>query len=324
MGQGISVQNLISIIVPVYNTEKYLDQCIQSVLAQTYTNWELLLINDGSTDKSGKICDKYSAKDSRIRVFHKSNGGVSSVRNYGMERIKGEYVIHVDSDDWVEPNMLQSMYQKAYETQADMLICDFFEDYTNSKTSKLITQRPSSCENQIVLKELFQHLHGSCCNKLIRSECCNKYHVKFPHNLNMGEDLYFIVTLLMHPIKITYLPKAFYHYVKDLNENSVVKSTNLSILKKRIEIFDLLTKDNACHEVCMRRMSLAIANYAFYRGEMSSKEYYIEMKPYKQWLREKYPPLYGYTTISRIRLLISCAGFYRIMFGLFKLINIFK
>ena len=90
---------IISIIVPVYNTEKYLDQCIQSVLAQTYTNWELLLIDDGSTDSSGAICDKYAAEDNRIRVFHKENGGVSSARNLGLDNAQGEWISFVDADD---------------------------------------------------------------------------------------------------------------------------------------------------------------------------------------------------------------------------------
>ena len=93
----------ISVIVPVYNTEKYLHRCIDSVLAQTFTDWELLLIDDGSKDTSGSICDKYAAKDKRIRVFHKENGGVSSARNLGRDYAQGEWVTFVDSDDYIEP-----------------------------------------------------------------------------------------------------------------------------------------------------------------------------------------------------------------------------
>lgn len=309
----------ISVIVPVYNSEKYLHRCIDSILSQTFTDFEVLLIDDGSTDSSGEICDEYAAKDSRVRVFHKENGGVSSARNMGLDNAYGEYSIHVDSDDWIEPNMLQDLYQKAYDTQADMVICDFYEEYNDSKTIRHVNQRPSSNDSQTVLYELFQHLHGSCCNKLIKRSCYNKYNIKFPNDLNMGEDLYVMVNLLKHPIKVAYLQKAYYHYVKNVNENSIVQSTNLSVLKKRLEIFDHLTKDNVCHEICMRRMSLAIANNAFYKGDMNSKEFYMEMHPYKQWLIPKVPPLYGYTTISRLRLLISCAGFYRLMFWLYSL-----
>lgn len=98
----------ISIIVPVYNTAKYLEQCIDSIVAQTYTDWELLLIDDGSTDRSGDICETYAAKDTRIRVFHKENGGVSSARNLGLDHAQGEWITFVDSDDYIEENFLKS------------------------------------------------------------------------------------------------------------------------------------------------------------------------------------------------------------------------
>ena len=95
----------ISVIVPVYNTEKYLHRCVDSILAQTFTDFELLLVNDGSPDKSGEICDEYAQKDTRVRVFHKENGGVSSARNLGLENAQGKWITYVDGDDWIEPTM---------------------------------------------------------------------------------------------------------------------------------------------------------------------------------------------------------------------------
>lgn len=319
MGQGVSIQDLISIIVPVYNTEKYLDRCIQSVLAQTYTNWELLLINDGSTDTSGIICDKYAFKDSRIRVFHKINEGVSATRNYGIAHILGEYVIHVDSDDWIEPEMLHDMYQAIRDSKADMVICDFYEEYRNSQTIRQIVQRPSDNDAQTVLMEMFQHLHGSCCNKLIRSQCYKVFDIQYPYDLNMGEDLYAMVSLLQHPINVTYLAQSYYHYIKDENGNSLVQSTNLAILKERMRRFDNLTKNCPCHTICMSRMAFAIASHAFNRGDMSSKEYAHELAPYTQWITLREPTLYGYNIISRLRLFLSCKGFYRPLYWLFAL-----
>ena len=97
---------MISIITPVYNAEKYLRCCIDSIIAQTFTDFELLLIDDGSKDKSGAICDEYAAKDARIRVFHKENGGVSSARNLGLDNAKGEWITFIDSDDWVKQDYL--------------------------------------------------------------------------------------------------------------------------------------------------------------------------------------------------------------------------
>ena len=120
---------MISIIVPVYNTEKYLDQCIQSILSQTYTDFELLLIDDGSTDSSGVICDRYAEQDSRVRVFHKPNGGVSSARNIGLDNTKGEWITFLDSDDWIAPSMLDEVYKTAMVNDADMVFVDINYNY---------------------------------------------------------------------------------------------------------------------------------------------------------------------------------------------------
>ncbi|MEG1313359.1 MAG: glycosyltransferase, partial [Bacilli bacterium] len=99
----------LSIIVPVYNVDKYINKCIESILAQTFTDFELLLVNDGSLDSSGSICDEYEKKDSRIKVFHKENGGVSSARNLGLENARGEWIAFVDGDDWISPEMYKKL-----------------------------------------------------------------------------------------------------------------------------------------------------------------------------------------------------------------------
>ena len=112
----------ISVIVPVYNAEKYLHRCIDSILAQTFSDFELLLIDDGSKDNSGRICDEYAAKDSRIRVFHKKNGGVSSARNMGLDNAKGDWITFVDSDDWVKQDYLYSMIS---QPDADLIMSSF-------------------------------------------------------------------------------------------------------------------------------------------------------------------------------------------------------
>ena len=114
----------ISVIIPVYNAESTLRRCVDSVLAQTFTDFECLLINDGSKDKSGEICDEYARKDSRVKVFHKENGGVSSARNVGLDNARGEWVSFVDSDDWVEGDILESMYKTALLSGSSLVTCD--------------------------------------------------------------------------------------------------------------------------------------------------------------------------------------------------------
>lgn len=128
------MQALISIIVPVYNKAKAIDRCIQSVFAQSYTNWELLLVNDGSTDASGVICDKYAAQDSRIRVFHKPNGGVSSARNMGLDNAKGEWITYIDADDYFEPSALDTLLTIALKYNTDIATANFQIEYQNKKT----------------------------------------------------------------------------------------------------------------------------------------------------------------------------------------------
>ena len=170
----------VSIIVPVYKAEKYLHRCIDSILSQSFTDWELILVDDGSPDSSGAICDEYAQKDARIQVIHKVNGGVSNARQSGMDIAKGEYVIHADPDDWVETNMLEELYGKAKEEDADMVICDFIYEYAAGP--KYHRQNIESLDSRSVLKQLLlQQLHGSCCNKLVKRVCYNKWGIKLAH-----------------------------------------------------------------------------------------------------------------------------------------------
>ena len=125
---------LVSIIVPVYNTGEYLYKCLDSIIDQNLQEIELILINDGSTDNSAEICDRYSEKDKRVRVIHKKNEGVSIARNVGIRAAKGEYIGFIDSDDWIEKEMYQDMYYHAKNKEADIVMCDVCTVYDNNKS----------------------------------------------------------------------------------------------------------------------------------------------------------------------------------------------
>ena len=228
----------ISVIVPVYKAEAYLHRCVDSILAQTFQDFEVLLIDDGSPDRSGEICDEYARKDRRVRVFHKENGGVSSARQCGMDHAQGEYTIHADPDDWVEPMMLEELYKKAKEEDADMVICDFYEERKNKTI--YIRQQPSSLDHEIVLCELFQQLHGSCWNKLVKRACYKEFGVRFPLELSYCEDLYVNACLLSHSMVVVYLPKAFYHYDQYTNGESLVHRPVNLIMTFRQQFINLL------------------------------------------------------------------------------------
>lgn len=215
----------ISIIVAVYNAEKYLRRCLDSILGQSFKDWECLLIDDGSTDASPALCDSYAAADGRFRAFHKPNGGVGSARQTGLENAKGEYVAHIDSDDWVEPDMLEQLYAKAKETGADVVICDLY--YDDSKGCHRAVQKPSGPDAASALRDLYTGFGGPV-NKFVKRECYGRYRVNFQDGIRCGEDIISFIALFSNPVSIAYLPKAFYHYDKCINGES---TTNLMTLE---------------------------------------------------------------------------------------------
>lgn len=213
----------VSIIVPVYEAEKTIHKCLDSIVRQTFEEWEVILVDDGSLDASGQICDEYAAKDCRFHVIHQSNLGVSAARQAGLAASIGDFIIHADPDDWVEPKMLEDLYNCAVDDNADMLICDLYKDI--GKVSSYQKQVISSCHPDKIMDGIFKGvIHGSCCNKLVRHTCILQTDAKFPEGVNYCEDICFLVQLLKHNIKITYLDKAYYHYVQ--LKNSITGSFN--------------------------------------------------------------------------------------------------
>lgn len=231
----------ISVIVPVYNAEGYIHRCVDSLLQQTYSNFEIILVDDGSPDGSGAICDEYAQKDSRVKVIHKENGGVASARQLGIDNAKGEYTIHADPDDWVEPTMLEQLCNKAKATDADMVICDFWVDCEQQNIYR--TQQPTSNSADAVLDDLlFNRMHGALWNKLIKRDCYSKFKVSFVAGLNYCEDYLVCVKLLQRGIKVAYLNKAFYHYDQIVNSNSITRNYTLKIYRQRVLFIDELKR----------------------------------------------------------------------------------
>ena len=208
----------ISVIVPVYNVEQFLPRCINSILAQTFTDFEVLLINDGSTDNSGRICDEYAKKDNRIRLFHKGNGGVSSARNIGLKNVKGELICFIDSDDYLDKKFLQRMVKAMEENDVDLVCCGCYRESTdgtllwkrNIKTTTLYDRR------QAVI-ELFTPTSfvGWPWNKIYKASLIKENGLEFNETIKYCEDDVFVLQYILHIQKACYISDILYHYVEN-------------------------------------------------------------------------------------------------------------
>ena len=218
----MAAQSLISIVVPVYNVEKYLRECVDSILAQTYPEFELLLIDDGATDSSGRICDEYAERDSRIRVFHKENGGLSDARNYGMDRIKGEYITFIDSDDLVGKDYLEILLRMAKEHKADIsaLGTIVFEDGGELPACTICDDVIVETADEAILDMLLRKNFGlSAWGKLYASNLFNQ--IRFPVG-KIYEDLFTTPYVAKKSTKIVFANSRQYYYRQ--RSNSIVHS----------------------------------------------------------------------------------------------------
>ena len=214
--------NKISVIIPVYNTERWLERCIESVLNQTYKNFELILVDDGSFDDSGKICDKYTLSDNRVKTIHQENTGASVARNKGIESATGEYVIFVDSDDYIAEEMLENLILKMND-DIDLVV-------SSIKVLGLENEVDFIMPNSVVTSKDYVSMYcgrqfprlcleGPCC-KLYRNSILKENNVNFIRELTFGEDEYFNMHYVSHCRKIYCCEDIFYFYVRE-NENSL-------------------------------------------------------------------------------------------------------
>lgn len=213
------LNNLISIIVPVYKVEDYLEKCIESILNQTYKNIEIILVDDGSPDRCGKICDDYAIKDNRIKVIHKKNGGLSEARNYGINIASGEYILFIDSDDYIDKNMCEILIKEAKKNDSDIVICNYYNvkenDYFINKMS--ITNNKILLTNLEMMKIFFLKGYSETIivwNKLYKKKLFyTNENIRFPVG-KLHEDIFTIYKLYYIANKIVVVNKPLYYYVQ--------------------------------------------------------------------------------------------------------------
>ena len=207
------MQSLISVIVPIYNTERYLDKCIQSILNQTHRALEIILIDDGSTDGSPSKCDNYAKLDSRIRVIHKKNGGQSSARNAGLDICRGDYIGFVDSDDWIEPEMYETLLEKLKKHDASLAVCGRYDAYegTDNKTVGKVLGSNGVFDSYDILPHMAvgQISDFSVCDKLHRKDIWQN--VRFPEGM-IYEDFAVMYKVLISAKRVVLCDMPFYVY----------------------------------------------------------------------------------------------------------------
>lgn len=228
----------VSVIVPAYNAEKFLARCLNSIAVQTMPDFECIIVDDGSTDRTGEIAESFAKKDPRFRVVHQENGGVAVARQTGLDESCGIYTIQFDSDDWVETNILEELINVAEANDADMVICDV--EVISQGESVVWHQRPEAFDTNVVLGNMMQQLCCGFWNKLIKKNCYEMSNIRIPSG-EYSEDLYVCLCLLSNPIKVRYVPKALYHWDMEINKGSLTK--NMRIPLARLNALELYAEN---------------------------------------------------------------------------------
>lgn len=302
------MSDLISVIVPIYNIEKYIDRCVESVVNQTYKNLEIILVDDGSTDNSSSVCDDWAKRDSRIKVIHKKNGGLSDARNFGLDNAKGDYIAFVDGDDFIDINMYDSMLNYLKKYNCDICICGI----NKIENGREFITRPymysnnefTILNNENALVELLNdRLDVSSCNKLYKKEIIND--LRFPYGIT-NEDFALMYKFFYRSNQIIIINENYYKYIQrqgsitttKFNERQFDKYYNCIQMMDFIEenIPNLINEAKYYlwyHTFCLLKqlyLENLIISYSKYAKELKTtlkKDSFIIMKSKKLSYKEK-------------------------------------
>lgn len=253
----MSVNPLISVVVPVYNVERYLQQCVESVLRQTYRHLEIILVDDGSTDSSGEMCDRLAGRDDRIRVVHKRNAGLGMARNSGLDVAKGEFVMFLDSDDFVDARMVEELYAQLKRTDADTSYCGYNEyfDEHNVKPRPAAYNDRTFRGDDIIDHVLLEMIAGkpedskeallsvSVCFALLSMRVIREHDIRFPSEREfISEDIIFDIAYLRHATCVTYIDKPLYYY-RYSNNTSLTHTFDERYLDRQKQQYSRMSED---------------------------------------------------------------------------------
>lgn len=271
---GIYEQELLSVIVPIYNVEKYLPRCLDSIINQTYRNLEIICVDDGSTDQSGMVADEYARKDNRVKVIHKENGGIVSARKRGTEIATGSYITNVDSDDYIELNMYHQLMPKIVNCDADAITSGLIRDYGNHLIRENENIKPGVYEGHILREEVLSNLIDTKCffranislhitNKIFKTDSLKKYQMQVADCINVGDDVAVWFPYFINHNRIIVSGENYYHYcvrndsVMGVKGKNDLESLNLYFMYLYDEIKKIQYKNNYDSQI----MFLKIYNY---------------------------------------------------------------
>lgn len=307
----------ISVIVPVYNVADYLEECVISIINQTYKNLEIILVDDGSTDNSSKICDDFSKKDTRIKVIHKENGGIGKARNSGVELATGEYFAFIDSDDCIKETFIEELYKLLKETDSDIAGCRFYRNVPN--TTDYVYPKESEDYNFItdsegIMKRLYNDMGVFCVvwNKLYKKDIIKKHPFT---DVKIAEDAYIMREYMFEAKKIAWTSKALYMY-RDRPGSIMTSKRNFSIEEQEQRMFWLekhiaYYKENAMEELqaLAEKVYLFNINEAWPNLDKEAKTYYKKkcFEKYRHMVWAKGNPIKSKIkyTIFAIKLVLS-------------------
>ena len=271
----------VSVVVPVYNVEKYIYKCVDSIVGQTMKDIEIILVDDGTKDQCGKICDEYAKYDSRIKVIHKENGGLSDTRNAGMRMVKSKYVLFVDSDDYIKEDMIETLYMNAEKYDVDFAACGVYNVYTNGSIPQCDKNLEFCCDNVTAYGHILvgQILPGTICNKLIKTEIAK--HILFPVG-KIYEDAFY-TTKLMQKVKkvhITTEPMYYYYHREGSITTTPYKEKDMDVIRAYNESMKVVkNKFPEIEEQAMFRLQWA---HFTVLDRMLSLKGYNQIKEYRQ------------------------------------------
>lgn len=284
------MEDLISVIVPVYNVEKYINKCIDSILNQTHKNLEIILVDDGSQDNSGKICDEYAKEDKRIIIIHKENGGVSSARNIGLENATGKYVTFIDADDYVDENYCQKLLETLIEQNVDCVACGHNRIYNKeNKLEKITSKKSYKLRDKEILEKILcvQSGLGFAAMKLWKRNKIKD--IRFNEDMQVAEDAFFALQASQIIKDMYVLNEAIYNY--RFNDKSAVRKYNKDYANKYLKSMQITQKYleekfksdvpeiKMLNNYILYHLLLIIVNYCFNpKNNLKTKQQIKELK----------------------------------------------